>query len=673
LQFLSEFNDSFGNFTEIKIDFRSSEFTSNDFRDAIWSLLQAREFVDLGIIGFGEGLQIPRNFCPLNAFGKSCSACGACNLNLVCDSGSMGTGECKCPRVFMKYEFNYSYQIPGRCISYSLDRLDGGILANEKAEISNRTIVVVNVGKTVERITGAVVQNDEQFQSGQVNFFSILSQHNWSISLQPGESIRFMIGFQLDLPINVTGNLLIFVDNFDDSWKDDAALAIPLQVQGTYFGKRAENGFLSGNFNLYRVSVGSNFGGSWNGSFFESDTWGQPVITKRINNSASAPDAPSIFQTLMQMTNSTTPHYRSPIRFPGMVTLNLLFFDSESTGPSQRVFEVYANNISISSSPIDIFNISGGKDRVVVLQMNINFNFDPKNHSSTAELCIRFIPRIGTPILSAIEIFQEMNLSLLQYAKMNDVFVNYAEALHLTFLFFDQLRSGNYTNRRIAWRNRSCFECYGPEGQDLTGGYYEAGGNYLKLNFPMAWTLANVGLGLIEHWKGYNRSGQISFALDTLKHGYDYLMNCRLDSDRIALSIGDRRFDFPYSGPPEFYSSYIKSRPIWIIDAKTPGKSSEICGEAAASLAIGSMVFKEIDYSYSRKLLSEVIEYYNFGKRFEASYSDFKKLNNGFNDMAYLYRSTSYLDEMAWGAALLYRSTGNQSFLDDARSYYMRY
>jgi hypothetical protein len=41
--------------------------------------------------------------------------------------------------------------------------------------------------------------------------------------------------------------------------------------------------------------------------------------------------------------------------------------------------------------------------------------------------------------------------------------------------------------------------------------------------------------------------------------------------------------------------------------------------------------------------------------------------------MASLYPSSSFLDEMAWGAAMLYRATGNSTYLEEARSYYMRY
>jgi hypothetical protein len=54
-QILAEFNDSTGNFTEMKFEFRSNDFTSNDFRDKMWSLLKAGAFVDIwGSLGLAR-------------------------------------------------------------------------------------------------------------------------------------------------------------------------------------------------------------------------------------------------------------------------------------------------------------------------------------------------------------------------------------------------------------------------------------------------------------------------------------------------------------------------------------------------------------------------------------------------------------------------------------------
>lgn len=37
-----------------------------------------------------------------------------------------------------------------------------------------------------------------------------------------------------------------------------------------------------------------------------------------------------------------------------------------------------------------------------------------------------------------------------------------------------------------------------------------------------------------------------------------------------------------------------------------------------------------------------------------------------------LYKSTGYIDELAWAAAWLYKATGSQKYLTDARTYYAK-
>ncbi len=59
--------------------------------------------------------------------------------------------------------------------------------------------------------------------------------------------------------------------------------------------------------------------------------------------------------------------------------------------------------------------------------------------------------------------------------------------------------------QRLAWRTDSCEECRGPAGEDLSGGYYEAGGSYLKFSFPTAFTLTQLAWGVVEYRDGYEK------------------------------------------------------------------------------------------------------------------------------------------------------------------------
>lgn len=62
--------------------------------------------------------------------------------------------------------------------------------------------------------------------------------------------------------------------------------------------------------------------------------------------------------------------------------------------------------------------------------------------------------------------------------------------------------------QRLAWRSDSCQKCRGPSGEDLSKGYYEAGGSFLKLGIPEAFVvrprvacLARFWLCLFYGWK----------------------------------------------------------------------------------------------------------------------------------------------------------------------------
>jgi hypothetical protein len=89
------------------------------------------------------------------------------------------------------------------------------------------------------------------------------------------------------------------------------------------------------------------------------------------------------------LANDSTPQYIFPIRFPGMVTLKLIFFDSTSNQSSQRAFQVYANEIRLEQIPLDIFNLTGGPRRLLIREYQIPFG--DTNSSKQSELKIRLL------------------------------------------------------------------------------------------------------------------------------------------------------------------------------------------------------------------------------------------------------------------------------------------
>lgn len=103
---------------------------------------------------------------------------------------------------------------------------------------------------------------------------------------------------------------------------------------------------------------------------------------------------------------------------------------------------------------------------------------------------------------------------------------NYSEVLEKSILFYEAQRSGKLPpDNRVPWRHDSTLDDSGPNGEDLTGGWFDAG-DYVKFGLPMAWSATNLAWGLIEYRDAYIAAGQLSYMEDSLKWVTDYFLKC---------------------------------------------------------------------------------------------------------------------------------------------------
>uniref|UniRef100_A0A0P4WDV2 Endoglucanase n=1 Tax=Scylla olivacea TaxID=85551 RepID=A0A0P4WDV2_SCYOL len=104
-------------------------------------------------------------------------------------------------------------------------------------------------------------------------------------------------------------------------------------------------------------------------------------------------------------------------------------------------------------------------------------------------------------------------------------------------------------------------------------------------------------------------------------------------------------------------------RPAYKITESKPG--SDLAGETAAALAAASILFKDSDSAYSDDCLLHARQLYSFADNFRGKYSD------SIPDAANFYYSWGvYDDELAWAALWLYRATGEETFLTQAKAHY---
>lgn len=91
--------------------------------------------------------------------------------------------------------------------------------------------------------------------------------------------------------------------------------------------------------------------------------------------------------------------------------------------------------------------------------------------------------------------------------------------------------------------------------------------------------------------------------------------------------------------------------------------ASDLAGEMIAAMAAASIVFDQDDASYSATLVhtSEMVYDLVTKNHIQGTYARDKDC--GF-EAAKLYNSTSYRDELVWGATWLFFATGNSSYLD---------
>ncbi|XP_046563047.1 endoglucanase 4-like [Haliotis rubra] len=237
---------------------------------------------------------------------------------------------------------------------------------------------------------------------------------------------------------------------------------------------------------------------------------------------------------------------------------------------------------------------------------------------------------------------------------------NYAEILMKSILFYEAQRSGKLPpDNRIPWRADSALNDKGANGEDLTGGWYDAGDN-VKFNFPMAFSTTLLTWSLLEYKDAYEKSGQLEKMYECIKWPLDYFIKCHTKPNELYAQVGDGGADHGTWTSPERMTG---RRPAFKIDASGPG--SDLAMETAAAMAAGSMAFKKKDPDYSRTLLKHAKELFEFGKAHQGKYS------STVSNAAAFYASQDYEDENSWGGVWLYKATEDKTYLEYAEQHFV--
>ena len=238
---------------------------------------------------------------------------------------------------------------------------------------------------------------------------------------------------------------------------------------------------------------------------------------------------------------------------------------------------------------------------------------------------------------------------------------NYAEALDKSLYFYEAQQAGPLPDwNRVQWKSDSTMT------DEILGGWYDAG-DHVKFNLPMAYSASMLAWGLYQYPDGLEKTGIMQTYVNNLEFVLDYLAACDL-GDEVVFQVGNGTIDHTWWGPVSLLQYGMEDSGTSYAKARETLKSSKGCtavfGEMAAALAGGYVSLDgRIDETKRKDYLKHAENIYKLAAADpnDTVYND--------SDASGFYRSRHYYDQLFYAANWLYIATGDQKYLDDAKSY----
>ncbi len=177
---------------------------------------------------------------------------------------------------------------------------------------------------------------------------------------------------------------------------------------------------------------------------------------------------------------------------------------------------------------------------------------------------------------------------------------------------------------------------------------------------------------------GQKGSNGIPDILDEAKWGLDWIHRLHPTPDQLIHQVADDRdhlgFKLPNDDPADYGFGVNRDRPAYFANGQPQGlgkyKSlatgvANLAGRSAAAMAMGYRIWKSDlkDLVFAEQCLKDAKELYAMGKAREGY-----QQGNSFG-APYRYNENTWADDMEWGAAELYKATGEPHYLEDAIHY----
>ncbi|KAG8885171.1 hypothetical protein FRB97_001989 [Tulasnella sp. 331] len=239
--------------------------------------------------------------------------------------------------------------------------------------------------------------------------------------------------------------------------------------------------------------------------------------------------------------------------------------------------------------------------------------------------------------------------------------------------FYEAQRSGRLpSDNRVSWRNDSCLTDGQEYGVDLTGGYYDAGGqsnskllviktdhdtsDYIKATYPLAFSIFSVCWGANTYGDGYANANQTAYLDQMLRWGLDWLMKAHPGPNTVYIQAGDDSVDNNYWGGDQDIPS---PRPVWQVNSTITG--TDIAARMAAAFASCSALYNGFSITpstskpaplsnstYASTLLNHATQLYSLSQQ-----TPLQTYTTAIPGVDWAYASSSYQDEQALAAVMM--------------------
>ena len=257
-------------------------------------------------------------------------------------------------------------------------------------------------------------------------------------------------------------------------------------------------------------------------------------------------------------------------------------------------------------------------------------------------------------------------------------------------VFMRQQRCGYNPTLDMVCHQRDGRSFYGPMPDstyvDASGGWHDAGDQLKYLitgSYATAHMLLSYSLYPDRFEDRCNALGQpgangIPDVLDEAKWGLDWIHKLHPAPDQLIHQVADDRDHIGWKmpdldqsdygwGPNSYRAAYFATGEPQGLNkymSKATGVSN-LAGRSAAAMARAARIWKEedMDPHFAAQCQEAAISLYTMGKEKEG----FQQGNS--YGAPYRYGEETWADDMEWGAAELYKTTGEEKYLEDAKKY----